>query len=341
MKAMFNIFRRGIYAGLVLTAISAHGFGRTVNLQLPIAPDGICGLRFGKTAEVMLGKPFLPSLDPGPHGEQFIFKGIKDPRFGFDSLHLGFTMESQRLCSLSLIRNFNYAESDDAMLGMASNVYGWIVASFDEAVVANGEFNLHSPPHALYASMETDTTELRLEVSRRHDVAMGWLMLTMLDKRLIDEASVEYRRLSSDETVKAEVESRKMRFRWLLPLLYAVPLYLVCCLPVFLLVLAAYLIVMKLRKREPIRALLLCDPLSLVLSPYIWACLEGVGQTKSLSNIIEFAIIGWTWCLILAVRYILSAIGNRRCERFYGIATLVILSAVSGLLAVFCPALPE
>lgn len=341
MKAISNIFRCGFCAGLVLTAISAHGFGRTVNLQLPIAPDGICGLRFGKTAEGMLGKPFFPSLDPGPHGEQFIFRDIKDPRFGFDSLHLGFTMESQRLCNLSLVRNFDYAESDDTMLGMASNVYDWIVASFGEAVVSNARFDLHSPSHALYASMETDAIELKLKASRRHDVPMAWLMLTMLDKRLVEEASAEYRRLSSDETVKAEVESRKMRFRWLLPLLYAVPLYLVCCLPVFLLILAAYLIVMKLRKQRPIRALLLCDPLSLVLSPYIWACLEGVGQTKSLSNIIEFAIIGWTWCLILAVRYILSAMGNRRYERFYGIATLVILLTVSALLSVFCPAFPE
>ena len=341
MKAILKTFRHVVCVGLVLAAISAQGFDRNVNLLSPIAADGILGFRFGRTAETMLGKPFSPSLEPGPHGEQSICRDIRDPRFGFDSLHLGFTMESQRLCSLSLVRNFSHSESDAAMLGMASNVCAWLVASFGVAVKPNAGFNLRSPPHALYASLETDALELKLEASRRPDVSMAWLSLRMLDRRLAKEASAEYARLSCDEVVRAEVEGRRRRLLWFAPLIYATLLYAVCCLPVFLVLLVAYLIVMKVRRRSPIRAFGWCDPLALVLSPYVWACLEGVVQSKSLANIVEFAIIGWTWCLCLAVRYALSAMGCRRFERFYGAATLFLVFSVAALLAAFFPALPE
>lgn len=341
MKAMLKTSRHVVCAGFVLAAIAAQGFDRNVNLLSPIAADGILGFRFGGTAEAMLGKPFSPSLEPGPHGEQFIFRNIRDPRFGFDSLHLGFTMESQRLCSLSLVRNFIHSESDAAMLGMASNVCAWLVASFGIAVKPNAGFDLRSPPHALFASMETDALDLKLEASRRPDASIAWLTLTMLDKRLAEEASAEYARLSRDETVRAEVDGRKSRLLWLAPLLYATPLYAVCCLPVFLVLLVAYLVVMKVRRRGPIRAFGWCDPLALVLSPYVWACLEGVGQSKSLANVVEFALVGWTWCLCLAVRYALSAMGRRRFERLYGPATLFLVFSAAALLAAFFPALPE
>lgn len=341
MKNILKTSRYVVCAGLVLAAISAQGFDRNVNLLSPIAADGILGFRFGRTAEAMLGKPLTPSLDPGPHGEQSIRKDIKEPRFGFDSLHLGFTMESQRLCSLSLVRSFSYSEKDAAMLGMASNVCAWLVASFGATVKQNAEFDLRSPPHALYASLETDALELKLEASRRPDVSMAWLSLRMLDKRLANEASAEYARLSCDEAVRAEVEGHRRRLLWFAPLLYAMLLYAVCCLPVFLVLLVAYLIVMKVRRRRPILAFGWFDPLALVLSPYVWACLEGVGQPKSLANIVEFAVIGWTWCLCLAVRYALSAAGNRRFERFYGSATLLLVFSAAAFLAAFFPTLPE
>lgn len=341
MKAMYKAFRIMACAGFVLTSISVQGYDKAVNLLSPIAADGIHGFRFGQTAESMLGKPLFPTLDPGPHGEQTIRIGIIEPRFGFDSLLLGFTMESQRLCRLSLIRNFNYSESDLAILGMASNVCDWLKASFGVTVKVNAKFGLHSPSRALYASMETDTVELKLEASRRHDVPMAWLCLSMHDKRLVVEASEEYSRLSNDESVKAEVERRKRRFLYLLPLLYAIPLYAVCCLPVFIVLLVVYLVAMKARKGKPTGLLGWCDLIALVLSPYIWACMECVGQSKSLANVVEFAIIGWTWCLCLAVRYAMSIIGHRRFEKHYGIVTLLLVLSVAALLAVFFPPLPE
>ena len=66
-----------------------------------------------------------------------------------------------------------------------------------------GGVNPHSPPNALYAKVENDSLELRLEASRRKDATMAWLMMSMSDKHLLKEADIEYDRISKDESINA------------------------------------------------------------------------------------------------------------------------------------------
>ena len=129
-----------VMRGMILTGISilvadvCYGFAEPIDLPMPVSTNGLSIYRFGDTAKSVLGKRFSPSLVPGPHGEEFVMKDIKDPRFGFDALHLGFTMESQRLCNIGLCRNFDYGAGDSDMLGMVSNVCLWVKSSFGDAV---------------------------------------------------------------------------------------------------------------------------------------------------------------------------------------------------------------
>jgi len=328
-----------LYCATMLAVGTCHGFTRHIDLAVPLSENGIGQQRFGMTAEEVLGKSFSPSLTPGPHGEKLVMQDIKDLRFGFCNVHLGFTMESQRLCNICLSRDFDCASGDSVMLGMVSNVYLWVKSSFGDAVKLNPAFDLHSPPSALYASVENGLFKLRLEASRGQGPC--WVMISLHDKRLEDEASIEYGRISSDEAVRADVERRKQVGVWLAPLSYALLSYLVFCLPVVLVLMVVYVIVMKVKKRKPLHIIHWMDPIALLVAPYVWGFLEHVGQPKSLSNICEFAIIGWIWCLCMAVRYVRSAIGIRTHERLYGYATfaIVILSAI--MLAILFPTLPE
>ena len=334
-----------VMRGMILIGIAIRvaepcdGFAKPIDLSMPVSTNGFSIYRFGDTAKSVLGKPFSPSLDPGPHGEEFTMKNIKDSRFGFDSLHLGFTMESQRLCSMGLCRNFDYDASDSDMLGMVSNVYSWVRSSFGDAVKLNSTFDLHSPPNALYALVENNSFKLIVEASHRQGPC--WVMISLHNKHLEDEASVEYNRISNGDAVRADVERRKHVGAWLAPLAYALPLYLIFCLPIILVLMVVYVIVMKVKKLKPLRIVHWIDPIALLVAPYAWGFFEHVGHVKSLSNIFEFAIIGWIWCLCMAVRYIRSAIGIRTYERLYGYITfaIVILSAV--MLAIFFPTLPE
>ena len=338
--AGINVMRDMILAGIViLVADVCLGFARPIDLSMPVSTNGFSIYRFGDTAKSVLGKPFSPSLVPGPHGEEFTMKNIKDSRFGFDSLHLGFTMKSQRLCNIGLCRNFDYASSDFDMLGMVSNVYLWVKSSFGDAVKLNPAFDLHSPPNALYASVENNPFKLTVEASHRQGPC--WVMISLHDKYLEDEASVEYNRISNDNAVKADVERRKQVGAWLAPLSYALPLYLIFCFPIILVLMVVYVIVMKVKKLKPLRIVHWIDPISLLVAPYVWGFLEHVGQPKSLSNICEFAIIGWIWCLCMAVRYVRSVIGIRTYERQYGYITFVIVILSVIMLAILFPTLPE
>ena len=338
--AGIRIMRGMILPGIaILVAHTCFGFAKPIDLSMPVSTNGFSIYRFGDTAKTVLGRPFSPSLAPGPHGEQFTMKNIKDPRFGFDSLHLGFTMESQRLCNIGLCRNFDYAASDSDMLGMVSNVYLWVKSSFGDAVKLNPAFDLHSPPNALYASIENNPFKLIVEASHRQGHC--WVMISLHNKHLEDEASVEYNRISSDDVVRADVEHRKQVGAWLAPLSYALPLYLIFCLPIVLVLMVVYVIVMKARKQRPLRIIHWTDPIALLVAPYAWGFFEHVGQPKSLSNICEFAIIGWIWCLCMAVRYVRSAIGIRTYERLYGYITFAIVMLSAIMLAILFPTLPE
>ena len=326
-------------ATAMLAAVTCHGFAMHMDLSAPLSENGIGRHRFGMTAAEVLGKPFSPSLVPGPHGEEFVMKEIKDPRFGFDSVHFGFTMESQRLCSIGLSRDFDYATGDSDMLAMVSNVYLWVKSSFGDAAKLNPAFDLHSPPNALYASVENGLFKLRVEASHRQGPC--WVMISLHDKHLEDEASVEYGRISSDAAVRSDVERRKQVGAWLAPLSYALLFYLIFCLPVILALMVVYVIVMKVRKQKPLRIIHWTDPIALLVAPYAWGFFEHVGQPKSLSNICEFAIIGWIWCLCMAVRYARSAMGKRAYERLYGYVTFAVVILSAMMLAILFPTLPE
>ena len=310
-----------------------------IDLSCPLSNTGFGTYRFGVTATEVIGKSVVSSFVPGPNGEESLMKGIEDHRFGFDSLHLGFTMRSQRLCNLGLCRNFDYAASDSDMMEMVSNVYLWVKSSFGDAVELNPAFDLHSPPNALYASVENNAFKLRLEASHRKGPC--WVMISLHDKHLEDEAAVEYNHISTDGAVRADVERRKQVGAWLTPLSYALLLYLIFCLPVFLVLMVVYIAAMKVKKKKPLHIIHWTDPITLLGAPYAWGFFEHVGQTKSLSNICEFAIIGWVWCLCMAARYASSVIGIRTHERLYGYITFVIVTLSAIMLAILFPTLPE
>jgi hypothetical protein len=295
----------------------------------------------GAKAKTIIGKPFTPSLVPGPNGEEIIMKSVKDPRFGFDSLHLGFTMESQRLCSLGFCRNFDYSTSDFEIHGVLTNVFEWVEKTFQDSVKQNTSFNLRIPSQSLYAKAETESLELIIEASKRSDVSTAWLMISMKDKQLIHEASIEYDRISNNPTIKAKVQRQKEIASLLTPLVFAIPLYGFYCLPLFLILVGAYIVMMKVRKKKPCHILHWTDPCALLIAPYTWAFFEHVGQAKSLSNIVEFAIIGWVWCACLAIRYILSIINKISHRHYYGYATFLIVIIFSILMSIYFPCLPE
>ena len=340
MRNSFAIFRMVIIAA-IFAVLGCSESITPIDLSCPLSNSGFGPYHFGMTATEAVGRPFSPSLVPGPNGEEFMAKGIKDIRFGFDSLHLGFTMKSQRLCDLGLCRNFDYAVADAEIYTMLTNVHLWIGKTFGASVKTNPSFDLHSPPNALYAKVENDSLELRLEASRRKDAMNAWLMMSMSDKQLLKEAGIEYDRASKDETIKEEVTKRKDRAKWLAPLSYATSLYVVFCLPIFLLMLIVYVITMKVRGVKSLKILHWADPFALLVAPYAWGCFEHVGQTKSLSNIMEFVIIGWVWCFCMAIRYTMSIMGRKSYERYYGYLTfaIVVLFAIS--MAILFPTLPE
>lgn len=323
----------------LLAADTCHGLNMHIDLSTPLTEKGVGALQFGLTASEVIGKPFLPSLVPGPHGEEFVIEEIKDARFGFNFLHLGFTTESQRLCNMELCRNFDYTTCDYDMLEMVSNVYLWARSSFGDAVKLNPTFDLHSPPNALYASVENKALSLRVEASHRQGPC--WVMISLHDKHLESEASAEFDRISRNEEVKADLERRKQIGAWLAPLLWALMCYLIFCLPIILCLMIVYVIVMKVKKQKPLRIIHWIDPVALLVAPYVWAFFGRVGPTKSLANIGELAIIGWIWCLCMAVRYVRSAIGRRAYERLYGYITFVVVILSAMMLAMLFPTLPE
>ena len=328
-----------IFLMLTVAACTSYGFARSIDLSMSLSTNGFSFYRFGNTAKSVLGKTFSPSLVPRAHGEEFILKGIRDRRFGFEYLHLGFTMESQRLCNIGLCRNFNYDSSDSDMLGVVSNVHLWVKSSFGDDVKLNPSFDLHSPPNALFSSVEKGSFRLQLKAS--HRTGPCWVMLSLSNSYLEEEASVEYDRLSKNETIRAEVERRKKAGAWLTPLYYALPLYLIFCIPFFLVLMAIYIMVMKARKQEPLRIIHWLDPVTLLVAPYAWGFFEHVGQSKSLSNLCEFVIIGWIWCFCMVVRYVRSVIGLEAYQRKYGYITFVIVILSAIMLAILFPTLPE
>lgn len=323
----------------LLAADTCHGFNMHIDLSIPLSENGVGALQFGLKASEVTGDPFSPSIVPGPHGEEFIIEEIKDARFGFNFLHLGFTMESQRLCNIELCRNFDYATSDYDMLEMVSNVFLWVESSFGDAVKLNPSFDLHSPPNALYASVEDQALSLRVEASHRQGPC--WVMISLHDKRLEGEASAEFDRISRNEAIKADLERRKQIGAWLAPLSWALLFYLISSLPVALCLMIAYIVVMKSKKQKPLQIIHWVDPIALLVAPYVWAFFGRVGPTKSLANISELAIIGWIWCLCMAVRYTRSAIGKRACEHLYGYITFVVVILSAMIVAILFPTLPE
>ena len=337
MRNNFVIFRMAI----VVAIFVIFGCSEPIDLSCPLSSSGFGPFHFGATAAEALGKPLSPSLVPGPNGEECIMKGIREPRFGFDSLHLGFTMQSQKLCSLGLCRNFDFAVADAEIYAMLTNVHLWIGKTFGTSVKTNPSFDLHSPPNALYAKVENDSLELRLEASRRKDAMIVWLMMSMRDKQLLKEAGIEYDCVSKDETITQEVTKRKNTANWLAPLSYAMPLYLVFCLPIFLILLIVYVIIMKVRRAKSLKILHWADPFALLVAPYAWGYFEHVGQTKGLSNIMEFVIIGWVWCSCMAMRYAMSIMGRRSYDRYYGYITFAIVVLFAIAMAILFPTLPE
>lgn len=324
----------GIFHADICFGIPMH-----INLPVPLSEKGVGMYQFGLTASELLGKPFPPGAVPGPCGEEYIIKRIKDSQFGFDSLHLGFTMESQQLCNIELCRNFDYATGDSDMITVVSNVYLWVKSNFGDAVKLNSKFNLHSPPSALYASVENNSFKLQVEASHRQGPC--WVMISLHDKYLENIASAEYDRIICDDAVKSSVKRRKQVGVWFLPLMYALPFYLIFCLPIVLIMMMIYVLVMKIRKQKLLRVIHWIDPITLLVAPYVWGSLEHIGQSKSLSNICEFAIIGWIWCICMAVRYVCAVMGIRAWRHLYGYITFVIVALSTIMLAILFPSLPE
>lgn len=184
-----------------LGTMSLYGSYSEINFSPPLLRKGLKHCLLGDKAEVIIGKPFKPSLVPGPNGEELIMKSITDRRFGFDSLHLGFTMESQQLCSLGFCRNFDYSTSDQEIYNVLTNVFEWVNATFQGSIERNKTFDLRTPSQSLYANVDTEMLELKIEASKRNDVPMAWVMISMKDKQLIHEASIEFDRVSNSPTL--------------------------------------------------------------------------------------------------------------------------------------------
>ena len=324
-----------------LGTMSLYGSYSEINFSSPLLRKGLKHCLLGDKAEIIIGKPFKPSLVPGPNGEEFIMKSIKDPRFGFDSLHLGFTMESQRLCSLGFCRNFDYSTSDQEIYNVLTNVFEWVNATFQDSMERNKSFDLRTPSQSLYAKVDTEMLELVIEASKRNDVPMAWLMMSMKDKQLIREASIEFDRVSNNPAIKADVKRRKDAASLFAPLAFAIPMYTICCIPLFLVLVVIYIIIMKKQKKKICHILHWTDLCALLVAPYTWAFFEHIGQPKSLSNIFEFAIIGWIWCGCLTTRYILTIINRITYRRYYGYVTFCIVIIFSILMSICFPTLPE
>jgi hypothetical protein len=324
-----------------LGTMNLYGSYSEINFSSPLLRKGLKHCLLGDKAEIIIGKPFKPSLVPGPNGEELIMKSITDRRFGFDSLHLGFTMESQQLCSLGFCRNFDYSTSDQEIYNVLTNVFEWVNATFQGSIERNKTFDLRTPSQSLYANVDTEMLELKIEASKRNDVPMAWVMISMKDKQLIHEASIEFDRVSNSPTIKADVKKRKDVASLFAPLIFAIPLYIICCMPLFLVFVVIYIIIIKMQKKKICHILHWTDPCALLLAPYTWAFFEHIGQPKTLSNIFEFAIIGWIWCGCLAARYILIIINRITYWRYYGYATFLIVIIFSIMMSICFPTLPE
>ena len=100
-------------------------------------------------------------------------------------------------------------------------------------------------------------------------------------------------------------------------------------------------VVCKIRRMRMRLALSWWDVLTIVLVPFLWDALKWTGGTKSLSNLIEFPIMGLAWGVCYAIR---TAFMCRQVPPRAWVAALVsvcILSAVAVIMANFFPALPE
>mgnify|MGYP003292830592 CR=1 FL=1 len=83
------------------------------------------------------------------------------------------------------------------------------------------------------------------------------------------------------------------------------------------------------------------DVLAIALVPILWGILEHVGESKSLSNLIEFPIIGLIWGACYAIRTVLVCRANPPKTWRGGLITLVVLSVTTALMSIFFPGLPE
>ena len=83
------------------------------------------------------------------------------------------------------------------------------------------------------------------------------------------------------------------------------------------------------------------DVLAIALVPFVWGALEHVGESKSLSNLVEFPMIGLIWGACYVARTVLMYRTRPLKAWRGGLITLVVLSCVTALMSVFFPCLPE
>jgi len=118
-------------------------------------------------------------------------------------------------------------------------------------------------------------------------------------------------------------------------------LILIGAVPLLILCLVVQGVICLIRHRHMSVALFWPDILSIVQAPFVWGCCEGVGSGKSLSNLIEFVIIGAVWGLCFAIRTVLVMRNRPRARNVGSWITLAVMAATAALMGIFFPSLPE
>ena len=311
------------------------------DMPATIASDSFFGFKLGDECEASLWESRRRHGQIGPHGERCDTLRVQGLPAGLDTLTVGYTPKSARLCCLTALKSYEPNVTDAEVMADLVTLYDVVGVAFSNGVVRNPSFDLHNPPCALYASVENASLRLTIRASRRPDAICNWSELHVENEELLEVADRECRELQEegrDPFVRSEAEKRVgMLLSWGSAIMFV----LAGALLPFVLSLVLQGVVCKLKHLHMFVVLSWWDVLAIALVPILWGLLEHVGESKSLSNLIEFPIIGLIWGACYATRTVLVCRANSPKTWRGGLITLVVLSVTTALMSIFFPGLPE
>lgn len=341
---MKMIYRRNFSAVLcgLMGVFVGTCLAEAENKTLPvITPRSYFGYRLGDEGGASTKSSLERQGTIGPRGERSLTMDAKGLPAGLDSLTIGYSPKTVRLCCITALKNYDPRVTDTEMIADLESLYGLVKDAFTNEVVKCEDFDLHNPTKALYASVDNSNISLEICASRRSDAVCNWIEFDVADKRLIDLADCECRAMLEEGKDLFREREREGVCSMLFGFCFLACLTFVVAVPLLVLVLIVQGMICLIGHRHMVVALSWPDVLSVLLAPVVWACMQPLGETKSLSNLIELPIIGTGWGLCFAVRTFIMMRHHPLTRRIGSWITFAIMITTATFMGLFFPTLPE